>query len=97
MAALGDWKNFRFEMIKRESYAEVFDHLENNFYQDEPMSQLLGSNPQKSKEIKMMVAHFLGFNLSICARHRETNKARKLESHYGLYLYNHSFSRKKSN
>jgi len=70
----GQWKNFVFQMIKPEDYPEVFWHLENNFYLDEPINKCMGCSPLKTQDMNMITSQFLAANLSFCARDIATNK-----------------------
>lgn len=75
----GDWKSFRFQMVKPSDFPAVLLHLRNNFYRDEPLCYHAGYNEEMADDFDIYVTQALEDNLSIMAVDKATNKVESVK------------------
>ena len=85
----GEWQGFEFRIIHDEDFEIVNEHLGNNFFRDEPISQLIGFTPEFVSDVSKIWRPTISQNLSLVATDKVTKKVSKLFSRclHGQKIY----------
>jgi GNAT superfamily N-acetyltransferase len=70
----GDWNGLRIKIATLEDQEAIQNHLKENFYRDEPVSNLLGYSEDFAEDWRQLWKSFLPQNLSLIVRDIETDK-----------------------
>lgn len=53
------WNGYQFKIIEKCDYPKVLAHLQQNFYQDEPMHKILGVTPEREADMDQKISDIL--------------------------------------
>ena len=73
----GEWQGFEFRIIRDEDFDIVNEHLGNNFFRDEPISQLIGFTPEFVSDVSKVWRPTISQKLSLVAIDVATQKVSK--------------------
>lgn len=70
----GLWNQFEFRLATPIYYQSILEHLRNNFYREELVSQLLGYSKDTSLNFEQKIVSYLAQNLSFIAVDTKSNQ-----------------------
>jgi hypothetical protein len=72
----GYWKNFQFKVVEEEHFDSVVEHLQKEFFLDEPIQRYVGSTDNRLNDLSLRVRTILemGDNISFMALDTQTGK-----------------------
>lgn len=83
----GSWKNFEFKMITSENKAQIYNHLAENFYEDELICKYFGGNSDLCrKEYEEFYDSVIPLNLSFFAADKDTKEVHIDSRNYQIFF-----------